>query len=117
MSSTDQELLAWAKEELPKKNTLLEADARAAEAAYQEKFAQPVPPVRDAADDSPQTKASMGSATSDDATAGLALPKEPARKRSKAHLSFVRGQAVPCLSSIALRPSPPEVRATESLGP
>ncbi len=93
--STDQELLAWAKEGLPKKNTLLEADARVIEAAYQEKVAQPTPPVPDPADDSRQTQASMGLAMSDDATASLDLPMQPARKRSKAHLSFVRGQ--PCL--------------------
>ena len=90
--STDQELLAWAKEGLPKKNTLLEADARVIEAAYQEKVAQPTSPVPDAADDSPQTQASMTSAMSDEARAGLSLPKQPGRKRSKAHLSFVRGQ-------------------------
>jgi hypothetical protein len=92
---TDQELLGWAKNGLPQKNTLNEADARAIEAAYLEKFAQTAPPSPDAATDSAQTEANTTTAASDESGAGLALPKEPTRKRSKAHLLFVRGQ--PCV--------------------
>jgi hypothetical protein len=113
LSSSD-DLLAWAKASLPLKNTLLEADARAVEAAYETRLEQAAPPphsnqpqqARPAAADQAVTaepfqgKAAAGQAVqhlapSDDGGNGLAFPKEPPRKRNKAHLSFVRGQ--PCL--------------------
>ena len=92
---TDQELLGWAKNGLPQKNTLNEADARAIEAAYLAKFAQTASPSPDLAADRSQTEPGATTAASDEARACLAFPKEPTRKRSKAHLLFVRGQ--PCV--------------------
>jgi hypothetical protein len=97
-ASTD--LLAWAKASLPRKNTLLEADARMVEAAYQAKLEDGTGSLADrsAARDKPSlpaeplpsdTEAALQPALSE---AGLAYPKEPPRKRSKVHLLFVRVQ-------------------------
>ncbi|WP_027524846.1 ERF family protein [Bradyrhizobium sp. Ec3.3] len=107
----DNDLLTWAKASIPLKNTLLEADARMVEAAYRTKLetgsgraavmVEPLP-----VSDREQTPASVQAAdTGAEAAlqpalpaapeAGLAHPKEPPRKRSKAHLLFVRDQ--PCL--------------------
>ena len=97
LSSSD-DLLAWAKASLPLKNTLREADARAVEAAYKTRLEQAAPFLsnppqqeRPAATD----QAVPRLAPSDARGNGLAFPKEPPRKRNKAHLLFVRGQ--PCL--------------------
>ncbi|MGF6313433.1 hypothetical protein ABIB82_007567 [Bradyrhizobium sp. i1.8.4] len=90
--TSENDLLAWAQVGLPRKNTLLMADARILESAYLEKLAavQVLPDINDGLKpDAPVED------TSSDATANLAFPKEPARKRSKAHLLFVREQ--PCL--------------------
>lgn len=104
------DLLAWAKASLPRKNTLLEPDARVVEAAYQSKLEDAVRPMADDAPalDPPQspspeplpaaaagTEAALQPALPAAHEAELAHPKEPPRKRSKAHLSFVREQ--PCL--------------------
>ena len=112
LSSSDH-LLAWAKASLPLKNTLREADARTVEAAYKTRLEQAAPFLanppqqeRPAATDQAVTaeplqgKAAAGQAVqrlapSDARGNGLAFPKEPPRKRNKAHLLFVRGQ--PCL--------------------
>jgi hypothetical protein len=112
LSSSD-DLLIWARLSLPLKNTLLEADARAVEAAYQTTLEQVTSPLsNDAQVERPaatnqavtseplQNEAAAGQvvqrlAPSDAMGNGLAFPKEPPRKRNKAHLSFVRGQ--PCL--------------------
>jgi hypothetical protein len=102
------DLLTWAKASLPLKNTLLEADARLVEAAYQSRLEQaaspadiaepalaaslapePLPPAAARTEDAPEQP------SQDVQETGLAFPKEPPRKRSKAHLLFVRGQ--PCL--------------------
>ncbi|MCK1643005.1 ERF family protein [Bradyrhizobium sp. 157] len=91
--TAEHELLAWAKDGLPRKNTLLEADARSIEAAYQRKLAEAAFPVADTTGRGSQRDPSDRNVAQD--TAMLALPKDPVRKRSKAHLSFVRGQ--PCL--------------------
>ncbi|MHC2463503.1 ERF family protein [Bradyrhizobium embrapense] len=91
--TSEKDLLAWASVGLPKKNTLLEADARAIESAYLEKLAG-VPQVPPATNDRSQTDVSV-EVLPIDATVNLAFPKEPVRKRSKAHLLFVREQ--PCL--------------------
>ncbi|SPP94174.1 ERF family protein [Bradyrhizobium vignae] len=105
-------LLAWAKATLHLKNTLQEADARRLEVAYQKRFEKASLPGTDLAAEelaSPldhrsddQHRAARIGATggSDDLPAqqpqvNLAFPKEPPRKRSKAHLAFVREQ--PCL--------------------
>ncbi|OSI77934.1 single-stranded DNA-binding protein [Bradyrhizobium canariense] len=100
-----EDLLAWAKASLPLKNTLLEADARAVEAAFQMALPQaPATKFAEAAcatDGAPSlipapSSASAASTTADaNETPGLAFPKEPPRKRSKDHRLFVRGQ--PCL--------------------
>ncbi|WP_377827857.1 hypothetical protein ACFKHW_26765 [Bradyrhizobium lupini] len=102
-------LLAWAKASLPLKNTLLAADARVVEAAYQtrlEEAGRAKPSTGEhapAANGEPGLPAEPLPAATDAALQpalpaqepGLAHPKEPPRKRSKAHLLFVCGQ--PCL--------------------
>ncbi|MET4120496.1 hypothetical protein ABIB90_007544 [Bradyrhizobium sp. JR4.1] len=100
-------LLAWTKASLPLKNTLPAADARIVEAAYQTRREEvgrlagsrgehapldPEPslsaePLAGAAAEAPLQPAVQDT--------GLAYPKEPPRKRSKAHLLFVCRQ--PCL--------------------
>jgi hypothetical protein len=111
---TSDDLLAWAKTSLPLKNTLLEADARALEAAYQVRFEDTARPETEA--DLPPSEAeralgqepgeelslshpalpgSSSNRPADQPGSGLAFPKEPPRKRSKAHLAFIRAQ--PCL--------------------
>ncbi|OCK57498.1 hypothetical protein LMTR3_07925 [Bradyrhizobium sp. LMTR 3] len=90
--TTENELLAWAKDGLPRKNALLEADARLIEVAYQQKLGEAAYPSENVVT-SPAEPSIPGVPQS--AAATLALPKEPMRKRSKAHLSFVRGK--PCL--------------------
>ncbi|MGY8662702.1 ERF family protein [Bradyrhizobium sp. UFLA05-109] len=103
------DLLAWAKASLPLKNTLLETDARVVEAAYQikledvarpaagladqaaEQGLSPEPPLAAVADAEAALQRSLPVSRGD----GLAYPKDPPRKRSKAHLLFVREQ--PCL--------------------
>lgn len=109
------DLLAWAKSSLPLKNTLLEADARALETAYQMRFEQAARPETEpdmspsgaerTSGQGPTEELSLPQAAvlpsssrdgpSDQPEVGLAFPKEPPRKRSKAHLAFVRAQ--PCL--------------------
>lgn len=94
--TASEDLLAWAKASLPRKNTLLEADARVVEAAYQAKLEDAARPAgvhqSTALDCEPSLPAAPLPA---DAETELAHPKEPPRKRSKAHLLFVREQ--PCL--------------------
>jgi hypothetical protein len=105
-------LLAWAKASLPLKNTLLEADARILEAAYQNKLdeiahseadqaRQELAVHREHGSNDRPLPADVGahgggnSLPALDQPVGLAFPKEAPRKRSKAHLAFVRAQ--PCL--------------------
>lgn len=104
-------LLAWAKASLPLKNCLLEADARALEIAYAARLTETaeigieledhVPPsaVGGAPDPLPPPDPNEPAAAPHhrfpNSGGSLAFPKEPARKRSKAHLAFVRG--MPCL--------------------
>lgn len=100
-------LLAWAKASLPLKNTLLEADARILEAAYQGKLEELALSDLAAADQPPAALArdpaagwpepGVGSSRLDanaplQQHAGLAFPKEPPRRRSKEHLAFIRSQ-------------------------
>lgn len=112
-------LLAWTKATLPVKNTLLEADARVLEAAYQKRFEEAdllelTIPEQDRISPTEQTQGSpepLGDAPAANAPlerpiaqpwASLAFPKEPPRKRSKEHLAFVRSQAcVVCKKSPA----------------
>jgi hypothetical protein len=110
--SGDEDFLAWAKASLPLKNTLQEADARTVEAAYQIRLEQAASSAANTARQSglaasadhtakpPQDEAAAAPATQTPVASGameggLAFPKEPPRKRSKAHLAFVREQ--PCL--------------------
>ncbi|WP_448041531.1 ERF family protein [Bradyrhizobium liaoningense] len=101
-------LLAWAKISLPLKNTLLEADARVLEAAYQKRFEEGALLEIHLADQQPSSAVErslpekLPSGISDDVYAaanaspgeqvGLAFPKEPPRRRSKDHLAFIRSQ-------------------------
>jgi hypothetical protein len=82
---------------------LLEADARVVEMAYERQLEQAAPPVgeahqtRPAEPDQAVTAQSLlceAAAPPDAMASSFGFPKEPPRKRSKAHLSFVRGQ--PC---------------------
>jgi hypothetical protein len=75
-----------AKDALSRKNALLEVDARLIEAAYQERLGESKCAPADATNSGSQAQ---------NGPPALARPKDPVRKRSKAHLSFVRGQ--PCL--------------------
>ncbi|MBR1090619.1 ERF family protein [Bradyrhizobium manausense] len=99
-------LLDWAKASLPLKNTLLEADARILEASYQTRFEAAARPELNLADqptieligESHNGQHQSEGPLADDSIpaeppVGLAFPKEPPRKRSKAHLAFVRSQA------------------------
>ena len=99
------DLLAWAKTSLPLKNMLLERDARLLEAAFEARVEQVDPPLAQASNPSgtdpalpaePRLQVASPAAVEGPrgAEPGLALPKE-GRKRSKAHLLFVREQ--PCL--------------------
>ncbi|MCK1735102.1 ERF family protein [Bradyrhizobium sp. 138] len=104
-----EDLLAWAKISLPLKNTLLEADARALEAAYQKRFEEAAPPDIDIAEQQPvladgqlhpeddhssETSSNVVAPANSSSVAqdGLAFPKEPPRRRSKDHLAFIRSQ-------------------------
>jgi hypothetical protein len=107
------DLLPWAKESLPLKNSLLEADAKLVEAAYGKRLERDPLAEVDGAGLQLSTDADRGTAVRSDAESqaavqlelgpspqptnglGLAFPKEAPRKRSKTHLLFVRGQ--PCL--------------------
>ena len=128
----DEGLLAWARASLPLKNTLLERDARALEAAYQLRLERDAPPdpergnqlTASRSDPSEITQASGPTSIGVDtaahspiqAHAGLAFPKEPPRRRSKEHLAFIRSQG--CLVC-QKRPSgraPLEVAQPRALG-
>ncbi|MDH2348923.1 ERF family protein [Bradyrhizobium sp. SSUT77] len=105
------DLLAWAKASLPLKNTLLAADARIVEAAYQARLEDAGRPGASMGEHAPAAGREPSLATEPLAAAaagtalqpalpaaqppGLAHPKEPPRKRSKAHLLFIRDR--PCL--------------------
>lgn len=103
-----EDLLAWTKISLSLKNSLVEADARILEAAYQKRFEEAALPNLDVADQqavlavgqlvpedrSPRTARdvhALANASSGEQT-GLAFPKEPPRRRSKDHLAFIRSQ-------------------------
>ncbi|EHR04604.1 ERF family protein [Bradyrhizobium sp. WSM471] len=92
-----EHLLAWAKISLPLKNTLLEADARVLEAAYQKRLEEAVLPDLNIADQQPRVAAGRRDVeepakASPGVEVGLAFPKEPPRRRSKDHLGFIRSQ-------------------------
>lgn len=100
-------LIAWTRANWPLKNTLREADARTLEAAYQARL-DCLPHSQRDDDGPPHTSPAApigtiqsfeaGSAQADAAAErplqerGLAFPKEPPRRRSKEHLTFVRSQ-------------------------
>jgi hypothetical protein len=56
--TSDDELLAWAKRGLPRKNVLLEADARSIETAYQRRVSDAALPSMDIATNSSQAEQS-----------------------------------------------------------
>ncbi|MBR0704317.1 ERF family protein [Bradyrhizobium diazoefficiens] len=100
-------LIAWAKASLPLKDSLVEADARTLEAAYEQKFEHPSFPDVDDGDRPSASGSEPGIAQTSEPTSaetdattdpphqahiGLAFPKEPPRRRSKEHLAFVRSQ-------------------------
>ncbi|MGY4427457.1 hypothetical protein ACVWY2_009906 [Bradyrhizobium sp. JR6.1] len=104
------DMLNWVKASLPLKNTLLEADAKLVETVYLTKLQEAdrarmaeqtaAPDLDSGLSPEPLPKAPAGTEAplrgpSAAPEAALAHPKEPARKRSKAHLVFVREQ--PCL--------------------
>lgn len=94
-----EDLLAWAKASLPLKNTLQEIDARSIEAAYQARLESAPDPMHPMAG-APQRPAAIteldeAERTSTPIQTGLAIPKEPPRKRNQLHLAFVREH--PCL--------------------
>ena len=101
---SESELLAWAEKSLAKKNTLLETHAQIVEATYQEKLreielsaraeVEPVHPDHTVAGKEGEYTVAPSHDNSDSAVGGLSIPKE-VRKRSKAHLLYVRSQ--PCL--------------------
>lgn len=109
--ASDEDLLAWVNVSLPLKNTLVEADARAVEGAYQMKLeeaarfelnmaqpkdalpGEPAQAKQHVRGDTEEARAHEGEIQ--ERQVGLAYPKEPPVKRSKAHLLFIRGQ--PCL--------------------
>jgi hypothetical protein len=91
---TEVELLEWAGDGLKRKNTLLEEDARTIEITYRERLDEicgTTPPIPEVNSDE---SVCPGDST-DPKPPALAIPKEPPRKRNKAHLLFIRGQ--PCL--------------------
>jgi hypothetical protein len=102
--ASESELLAWAEKSLGKKNTLLETHAQIVEATYQEKLreielsaraeVEPVRPDHPVAGKEGEHTVAPSHDNSDSAVGGLSIPKE-VRKRSKAHLLYVRSQ--PCL--------------------
>lgn len=130
-SASAEGLLAWCKASLPLKNTLVEADARLVEAAYRrmlEAAAIPVASIAEQADseqesaatplpvDAEAARTDQGQAVQGAQEAGLAFPKEPPRKRSKAHLLFVCEQ--PCLICKGIPSDPHHVKFAQpkSLG-
>jgi hypothetical protein len=80
---TDKDLLAWAGDGLARKNTLLEADARAIELAYQERLRETALPIGGITKDDSPTEAGISRDISGAPAVDLACPKEPARRRSK----------------------------------
>lgn len=90
--STDEELFAWVKSGLIKKNTLQEADAEIIETTYRDKFGATAATAPARSSDKEEGPSDI---TADHASHGLPFPKKPVRKRSKAHLLFVSGQ--PCV--------------------
>jgi len=88
-TKTEGELLEWAQEGIKKKNSLPAADAHTIEIAYRERLDEIGGSTQEAVSTDPSFVSEPV------AQPALAIPKEPVRKRSKAHLLFVRGQ--PCL--------------------
>lgn len=101
-------LLDWARASLPFKNTLVASDARVLEAAYLKKLDEEPSLQTELAKQNENASADRPCGlqltpemkpVADPVLAteevGLAFPKELPRKRSKAHLAFVRSQ--PCL--------------------
>ena len=95
LQNTEVDLLAWAAGGLKKKNSLLEADARMVELAYRERLEKLTERTDSSGEQTADKPVPVNNENAMSGAPALAIPKEPARKRSKAHLSFVQGQ--PCL--------------------
>lgn len=94
--TTEAELVAWAPEGLSRKNQLVEADAQTIEIDYQQRLAGFVPPLQaNGAEPSSSGQSLIANIAGLETVPALAFPKEPTRKRSKAHLQFIGAQ--PCL--------------------
>lgn len=94
--TTEGELAIWAKDGLSRKNQLVEADARTIEIDYQQRLEGTVPlPGANDTELSSSGQIPVTDASRLEPIPALAFPKEPTRKRSKAHLLFVGTQ--PCL--------------------
>lgn len=90
--ATERDLLDWAKDGLIRKNTLLEPDARTVESAYSDRLrSATIPESQHEITNQIAIESSSDSATV--VSTDLAFPKEPMRKRSKEHLSFVRAHS------------------------
>jgi hypothetical protein len=89
---TEDELLKWAQGGLKKKNTLVEADARTIEIAYRERLDEIAGTKNTMQEVLPDESIRVPDESVKPGAAALAIPKEPVRRRSKAHLLFVRGQ-------------------------
>ena len=93
---TDDALAVWAYRSLPLKNTLIEDDAKAVEAAYLAKVGSFNDPAPAEAETSLSAQQHGGVASLPSTTNDVVTPlAKPVRKRSKAHLTFVASQ--PCL--------------------
>jgi hypothetical protein len=90
-----QDLLAFAKASLPIKDTLNEADARAVEEAYQKRLQLETASATSDERGQPERRSIESLIPDPPHPDGLAIPKEPPRKRNKVHLGFVRQH--PCL--------------------
>ena len=94
--TTEAELAAWAPDGLSRKNQLVEADAGTIEIDYQRRLAGIAPPSKaNGTKPSSSGQTPVASEPAPDPISALAFPKEPSRKRSKAHLLFIGAQ--PCL--------------------
>lgn len=92
---TEDQLLRWVSEGLIRKNTLLYPDACAVEIAYRARLDEinsANSPVQTVLADESGKRPGVDTDTD---PAALTFPKEPVRRRSKAHIQFVREQ--PCL--------------------
>ena len=108
----EEDFLAWAKNGLPRKNTLLEADARTIEDAYQQRLGETALPAAAIAEDSSQVEASVHGASEGNGGSCLSQGAGPQAKQGA---PFVRARAAMSdLPTNPIGPTPPEVRPTSA---